>query len=171
MVVAQLVERPLPIPEVSGLNLVICKNLYIEYLFTVNFIEKTKIKEKEAGNGPIFKEMVSIKSCKQPHYFLLLWWVSSSLYLGNALLKYFHRGYILVNTTIVTCRVFTNLVHKFNMKFQSLFKIFCIQCHRRILWLRNSRSPSVWPDWVIYWTLGNFSKPLATIILPKSPTF
>ena len=30
---------------------------------------------------------------------------------------------------------------------------------------------SVWPDWAIYWTLGNFSKPLATINLPKSPTF
>ena len=29
----------------------------------------------------------------------------------------------------------------------------------------------VWPDWAIYWTLGNFLKPLATIILPKSPTF
>ena len=29
----------------------------------------------------------------------------------------------------------------------------------------------VWPDWAIYWTLGNFSKPLAIINLPKSPTF
>ena len=29
----------------------------------------------------------------------------------------------------------------------------------------------MWPDWAIYWTLGNFSKLLATIILPKSPTF
>ena len=25
----------------------------------------------------------------------------------------------------------------------------------------------VWPDWAIYWTLGNFLKPLATINLPK----
>ena len=32
-------------------------------------------------------------------------------------------------------------------------------------------SPPVWPDWAIYWTLGYFSKPLATIYLPKSPTF
>ena len=30
---------------------------------------------------------------------------------------------------------------------------------------------SVWPDWAIYWTLGDFSKPLATISLPKSTTF
>ena len=31
--------------------------------------------------------------------------------------------------------------------------------------------PSVWPDCAIYWTLCNFSKPLSTISLPKSPTF
>ena len=30
---------------------------------------------------------------------------------------------------------------------------------------------SVWPDWLIYWTLGHFLKPLATINLPKYPTF
>ena len=35
----------------------------------------------------------------------------------------------------------------------------------------SSASTSVWPGWAIYWTLGNFLKPLATIILPKPPTF
>ena len=29
----------------------------------------------------------------------------------------------------------------------------------------------VWPDWAIYWTLGNFVKPLSTINLSKSLTF
>ena len=29
----------------------------------------------------------------------------------------------------------------------------------------------LWPDWAIYWTLANFSKSLATINLPKSPSF
>ena len=29
----------------------------------------------------------------------------------------------------------------------------------------------VWPDLAIYWTLGNFSKPVARFILPKLPTF
>ena len=29
----------------------------------------------------------------------------------------------------------------------------------------------MWPNWAIFYTLGNFLKPLATIILPKSPTF
>ena len=28
---------------------------------------------------------------------------------------------------------------------------------------------AVWQDLAIYWTLGNFLKPLATINLPKSP--
>ena len=49
---AQLVWRPIPISEVRGSNPVIGKNLHIEHLFTVNCIEKTKIKEKEVGNGP-----------------------------------------------------------------------------------------------------------------------
>ena len=31
-------------------------------------------------------------------------------------------------------------------------------------------SPSVWPDWAIYWTLGNFSKPVASISLLKTTT-
>ena len=40
VVVAQLVERSLPIPEVRGLNPVIGKNLfiYIEHLLTVNCV-------------------------------------------------------------------------------------------------------------------------------------
>ena len=29
----------------------------------------------------------------------------------------------------------------------------------------------MWPDWPIYWSLGNLVKPLATINLPESPTF
>ena len=30
---------------------------------------------------------------------------------------------------------------------------------------------TVWPDWAIYWTCGNFSKPVATVNLSKSTTF
>ena len=47
---AQLVGRPLLIPEVRGSIPVIGKKLYIEHLFIVNCIEKMKIKEKEAQN-------------------------------------------------------------------------------------------------------------------------
>ena len=39
-----------------------------------------------------------------------------------------------------------------------------------ILWLKSLYLP-VWPDLAIYWTLGNFSKPLAKINWPKSLTF
>ena len=51
VVLAQLVERPLPIPKVGILNPVIGKNIYIEHLFSVNCIEKDKNKGKEAWNG------------------------------------------------------------------------------------------------------------------------
>ena len=44
MVVAELVERSLLTPEVWGSNPVISQ-IYIEHLFTVNFIEKTNIKK------------------------------------------------------------------------------------------------------------------------------
>ena len=56
VVVAQLVEWSLLIPDVRGLNPVIGNYLYIEHLFTVNCIEKTKIKKKEARNGPFLKD-------------------------------------------------------------------------------------------------------------------
>ena len=35
----------------------------------------------------------------------------------------------------------------------------------------SDRPWSVWPDLAIYWTMGNFQMLLATINLPKSPTF
>ena len=52
--VAQLVERSLPIPEVRSSNLVIGK-IYGTFVYCQLCIEKTKIKKKEAGNGPFFK--------------------------------------------------------------------------------------------------------------------
>ena len=60
-IVAQLVERLLPTPEVQGSNPVIGKLLYriLNCLRTVKCIEKTKIK-KEAVNGP-FLTMLLMK--------------------------------------------------------------------------------------------------------------
>ena len=52
---AQLVERSLPISEVRGSNPVIGKNLY--RTFTVNCIEKTKIKKKRPGNAHFLKDL------------------------------------------------------------------------------------------------------------------
>ena len=57
LVVAQLVERSPPTPEIRGSNSFICKLLY---LFTVDSVEKTKIKKKEAGNGPFFKKRLTL---------------------------------------------------------------------------------------------------------------
>ena len=51
-------------------------------------------------------------------------------------------------------------------------KTLCIGCgstFNRITVASDIRA--VCPDWAIYWTLGNFSKPLATIYFFKSPTF
>ena len=56
VVVAQLVEQSLPIPEVHSSNLVISKKII--YHFSVNCIENMKIKKKEAGHGPFFKNAV-----------------------------------------------------------------------------------------------------------------
>ena len=50
MIVAQLAERSLSTPEVRGSNAIIGK-ICIEHLFTINCIEKTKVKKKEAVNG------------------------------------------------------------------------------------------------------------------------
>ena len=54
MVVAQLVEWVLPIPEVRGSNPAIGK-IYIEHLFLVNCIEKIKIKKKRPGMAHLKK--------------------------------------------------------------------------------------------------------------------
>ena len=60
VVLAQLVERLLPKPEVRSSNPVISK-IYIEHLFAVKCIEKTKINLKEAGQGPFFRKRRKLK--------------------------------------------------------------------------------------------------------------
>ena len=54
MVVAHLVERSLPIPKVRSLNPVIGKNVYLT--FSVNHIEKRKIKKKRLGMAHFLKK-------------------------------------------------------------------------------------------------------------------
>ena len=60
-----------------------------------------------------------------------------------------------------------NLPH-LNVHFYSwdsrIFYVFGAATFARTSW-------SVWPDWAIFCTLGNFFKPLETINLPKSLTF
>ena len=57
MVVAQLVEWSLLTPEIRGLNPVFSKVLCTK-LSTNCIIEKSKIKKKEARNGPSLKDDV-----------------------------------------------------------------------------------------------------------------
>ena len=55
MVVAQLVERSLPMPEVRGSNPVIGKNLLISNICILSTVYwKDENKEKAVGNGPFF---------------------------------------------------------------------------------------------------------------------
>ena len=79
MVVAQLVERLLPNPEVRSSNPVIGKNLftYLTFVCCQLCIEKTKIREKEAGNGPFLKKVI-ISPKSLSHFImrlLLKYWV------------------------------------------------------------------------------------------------
>ena len=48
---------------------------------------------------------------------------------------------------------------------------FCAPRHCALTYFGANWLQTVRPDWVVYWTLGNFLKPLAKINLPKSPTF
>ena len=50
LVVAQLVERTLPTPEVGGSNPIVGK-IYTEQLLTINCIEKMKMKKKRSRGG------------------------------------------------------------------------------------------------------------------------
>ena len=62
VVVAQLVERSLPIPEVHGSNSVIGKNLFILNICLLSTVYwKDENKEKEAGDGPFFKKVTTIE--------------------------------------------------------------------------------------------------------------
>ena len=48
---------------------------------------------------------------------------------------------------------------------------FAYFCKKMIFGRQNFTWLPVWQHWAVYWTLGNFLKALATINLPKSPTF
>ena len=66
---------------------------------------------------------------------------------------------------------FENIPERFSTKakitfsWSNCFGWLCYVSHQEGDWL------TVWPDWAIYWTLGNFSKLLALINLSRSPTF
>ena len=59
--------------------------------------------------------------------------------------------------------------HCFGCPDELKWRLYFVQVQKGLPF--SSNKWPVWPDWAIYWTLGNFSKHLATINLPKSPTF
>ena len=56
------------------------------------------------------------------------------------------------------------------IKFQNMKDALLCAVAWGIKWI-HSLICSVWPDWAISWSLGNFLKPLTTISLAKSLTF
>ena len=86
MVVAQLVERLLPIPKVRGANPVNGINLYIENLFIYcHLCWKDKNKEKVAGYGPIFlkereRDFVDVEGTKDVKQLINLLAITVNLY-------------------------------------------------------------------------------------------
>ena len=61
VVVAQLVERSLPIPKVRGSNPVIGKNLFILNICLLSTVYWKDENKKEARNGPFFKKTLQSK--------------------------------------------------------------------------------------------------------------
>ena len=57
VIVAQLAEQLLPVPEVCNSNAGIDNCLNIIYLFTVNYIEKIKIKKEKRPGMAHFKKL------------------------------------------------------------------------------------------------------------------
>ena len=87
VVVAQLVEQLLPIPEVCGSNPDISKKLH--WTFTVNCIWKDENKEKESGNGAFFKILYPLLSpptsspCPKPYLMHTCAKLGPSIYISN----------------------------------------------------------------------------------------
>ena len=79
-----------------------------------------------------------------------------------------HRSYLWVTEIFISKLSYRKLCSR--LKFCKLCFRFAAEASI-LRYFNIFGSLSVWPDWAIYLTLGNFSKPLATINLPKSPTF
>ena len=87
--------------------------------------------------------------------------------------KILYKGWFTLDAEVC---VFPSRMHQHkDRKFPiSLCRITTIHCriHTSVNEpLDESWLKPVWQDWAIYYTLGNHSKHLATINLPKSPTF
>ena len=91
---AQLVEWLHLIPEVSGSNQVIGKNLFyiLNICLLLNVCWRDENKEKEAGNGPFLKKIDNIY-LQHSYHVVTYGWIRSNRY--NIPKKLFHQsGYL-----------------------------------------------------------------------------
>ena len=138
--VAQLVERSLPIPEVRGSNPVIAK--FIDHLFNVNWIEKIKIKKKEAGNGSFFikKHLTSeeYEECMKATIYVeriicLLWYSNSWHYVSGATALSANTGIIQFCAIIWIVRVNLVVVNFYQLQVCQKFTEYVLAKHFLLL--------------------------------------
>ena len=83
---------------------------------------------------------------------------------------------IMTNRSETSRKNFLIKAHEYQFTLSNKTNIFLwhFSCKQYLpIWIRKhfSLCRAVWPDQAIFWTLGNFLKPLATINLSKSPPF
>ena len=89
------------------------------------------------------------------------WSTYGPCYIGHSVFKYLYiGGYTQAGNVRHQVQLYVRAVCKLH---QDISKCPC--CHSRPF----SAMLPVWPDWAIYWTLGNFLKPLAQLICPNLP--
>ena len=157
---AQLVERSFPKAEVCSSNPVIG-----EILFIINCIEKKKIKKKEAGNGPFTTTMtrhfplkvMPVYDCRSFRADFFLRRAPRDIEQPWRVLPKASAEFVLSSAIVA----FESAVVGTFYIWKRWYRVLLVSLHPYL--------QAVWPDWAIYWTLGNFLKPLATINLPKYP--
>ena len=113
-----------------------------DYIFSVKFVfERTKINKRDRG-----------------------WPISKLLALANVELIFWGTP------TKLNPKQCCESTSSFAFELDSVKVCLSIKAFRFVR-LNLSLLWSVWADWVIYWTLCKLLKPLATISMPKLPTF
>ena len=133
-----------------GVRIQSLANFYIAHLFVYCQLYWKDEKKKEAGNGPFKKDWNSDK-------------LARSLFLFEQF-SFLKRANVWLVQSFGQTSFFLSINFSFPVHLIHEIWTFIFLNWNKYL----SATHSVWPDWATYWTLGNFSKPLAPIILPKS---
>ena len=84
--------------------------------------------------------------------------------------------YLVYHNLVFNVPIGTKTVPRYDTQYNMVLKPCCLAKSAHYYHIPISKpikliTVAVWPDLAIYWTMGNFLKPLATTHLPKSPTF